>query len=168
MRFHGVFIGVDRYESQEINWLSSAVRDATALHALFTDNFAGNTVLLADETATNKGIRDELARLAQVSADDDVVVVAFSGHGSSTHALVPYDADRAQPDQTFLSLVELARLLNQVPASTRRCTRTPCERVVSNPKRNSWSRSQVKAASSSRLRLRTSRPMKTTTWATAC
>jgi len=126
MRFHGVFIGVDRYESQEINWLSSAVRDATALHALFTDNFAGNTVLLADETATNKEIRDELARLAQVSADDDVVVVAFSGHGSSTHALVPYDADRAQPDQTFLSLVELARLLNQVPASTLVCVLDCC------------------------------------------
>jgi ATP-dependent DNA helicase len=126
MKFHGVFIGVDRYQSQDINWLSSAVRDAMALHALFTDNFAGNTVLLTDETATNKGIRDELARLAQVSADDDVVVVAFSGHGSSTHALVPYDADRAQPDQTFLSLVELARLLNRVPASTLVCILDCC------------------------------------------
>src|SRR6266511_3898199 len=104
-----------------MNWVSSAFRAATALHALVIDNFAGNTVLLADETATNKGIRDELARLAQVSADDDVVVVAFSGHGSSTHALVPYDADRAQRYKTFLSLVELGSLLNQVPASTLVC-----------------------------------------------
>jgi helicase len=89
MTFHGLFIGVDRYQFQGIKWLSSAVRDATALHALFTDSFAGNTVLLTDGTATNKGIRDELSRLAQVSTDDDVVVAAFSGHGSSTHALVP-------------------------------------------------------------------------------
>src|SRR5215207_2671807 len=126
MKFHGVFIGVDRYQSQEIKWLSSAVRDAIALHALFTDNFAGNTVLLTDETATNNGIRYELARLAQISTDDDVVVAAFSGHGSSTHALVPYDADRAQPDQTFLPLDELARLLNQVPASTLVCILDCC------------------------------------------
>jgi helicase len=86
MKFHGVFIGVDRYQSQGINWLSSAVRDATALHALFTDTFGGNAEILADEAATSKGLRYELARLAQTSTDEDAVVVAFSGHGSSTHA----------------------------------------------------------------------------------
>jgi ATP-dependent DNA helicase len=182
MKFHGVFIGVDRYQSQDINWLSSAVRDATALHALFTDNFAGNTVLLTDETATNKGIHDELARLAQVSADDDVVVVAFSGHGSSTHALVPYDADRAQPDQTFLPLGELARLLNQVPASTLVCVLDCCfsggfdAKVYTDPLRARGLESEAELLEQIagegrivlRLRPRTSRPMKTTTSGMAC
>jgi hypothetical protein len=53
-------------------------------------------------------------------------VVAFSGHGSSTHALVPYDADRAHPDETFLPLDELAQLLNQVRASTLVCVLDCC------------------------------------------
>ncbi len=37
MAFKGLFIGIDRYNSTEINWLSCASRDATALHALFSD-----------------------------------------------------------------------------------------------------------------------------------
>jgi helicase len=126
MKFHGLFVGIDRYQSESINWLSSAARDATALHALFTDNFAGETVLLTDELATKKALVDELARLAQVSTGEDVVVVAFSGHGSSTHALVPYDADRDQPDETLLPLDEIAQLLNQVRAATLVCILDCC------------------------------------------
>ena len=34
MAFKGLFIGIDRYDSPEINWLSCANRDAKALHAL--------------------------------------------------------------------------------------------------------------------------------------
>jgi helicase len=33
MAFKGLFIGIDRYDSPEINWLSCANRDAKALHA---------------------------------------------------------------------------------------------------------------------------------------
>jgi len=126
MKFHGLLVGIDRYQSEGINWLSSAARDATALHALFTDNFAGNAVLLTDDVATKKSLHDELAALAQVSTDEDLVVVAFSGHGSSTHALVPYDADRARPDETLLALQELAELLNQVQAATLVCILDCC------------------------------------------
>src|SRR5689334_9585046 len=104
MKFHGVFVGIDRYLSDGINWLSSAARDATALHALLTDNFSGSAVLLTDDAATKKRLCDELTHLAQVSTDEDLAVVAFSGHGSSTHALVPHDADRAKPDETLLPL----------------------------------------------------------------
>jgi hypothetical protein len=38
--FKGLLIGIDRYASTEINWLSCASRDAIALHALFTDTLA--------------------------------------------------------------------------------------------------------------------------------
>jgi hypothetical protein len=34
MAFKELFIGIDRYDSPEINWLSCANRDAKALHAL--------------------------------------------------------------------------------------------------------------------------------------
>jgi helicase len=46
MAFKGLFIGIDRYNSAEINWLSCANRDATALHALFSDTLGGETTLL--------------------------------------------------------------------------------------------------------------------------
>jgi helicase len=52
MAFKGLFIGVDRYASAEINWLSYARWDATALHALFSDNLGGDTMLLTDGQAT--------------------------------------------------------------------------------------------------------------------
>ena len=37
MALLGLFIGIDRYASTKVNWLSCAKRDAVALHALFTD-----------------------------------------------------------------------------------------------------------------------------------
>jgi helicase len=41
MAFRRLFIGIDHYASNEINWLSRARRDATALPALFMDTFGG-------------------------------------------------------------------------------------------------------------------------------
>jgi helicase len=46
MGFKGLFIGIDRYASAGVNWLSCASRDARALHALFTDTLGGDTTLL--------------------------------------------------------------------------------------------------------------------------
>lgn len=126
MKFHGSFIGIDRYQAPDIGFLSSAVRDATALHALFSDGFEGNSALLTDSAATREGIIAELGRLAEVSTDEDVVVVTFSGHGSTTHELVPYDADRSQLADTGLPLEELANLLNQVNAATLVCVLDCC------------------------------------------
>jgi helicase len=44
MTLHGLFLGIDRYASPDVNWLACAKRDAVALHALFTDTFGGRTV----------------------------------------------------------------------------------------------------------------------------
>lgn len=126
MKFHGVFIGVDRYRAPEIGFLSSAVRDATALHALFADGFDSDPVLLADGYATRANIVSELQRLAAESTDADLVVISFSGHGSTTHELVPYDADRSRLAETGLPLDELASLLNKIPAATLVCVLDCC------------------------------------------
>jgi hypothetical protein len=126
MKFHGTFIGVDRYQALDIGFLSSAVRDATALHALFADGFEGEPALLTDTEATKDNIVAELNRLAAVSSDQDLVVVGFSGHGSSTHEVVPYDADRSRLAETALPLEELAKLLNQIPAATLVCILDCC------------------------------------------
>ena len=92
--FKGLFIGIDRYASKGIDWLDCARRDATALHGVFTDTLGGETALLTDDQATVAAIRQQLEKLAMASPDD-VVVIAFSGHGTETHELVTYDTNPA-------------------------------------------------------------------------
>jgi replicative superfamily II helicase len=115
MTFRGLFIGVDRYASAEINWLSFARRDAVALHALFTDTLGGETTLLADEQATGAGIRHAFDQLIASDADD-VVVIAFSGHGSDTHELVTHDADLYDLPGTAIPLDMLGEWCTRIPA----------------------------------------------------
>jgi hypothetical protein len=130
-----------------------------------------------------RGVRDELARLAQTSTDEDIVVVAFSGHGSSTRALVPHDADPTQSDQTFLPLDELAHSCSTksglrrwfvsstaafLAASMPRCIRLLFSREALNLKPSCSSRSLGKAALCSRPQVPTSRPTRTTASGMAC
>lgn len=115
MAFHGLFIGVDRYASPEIKWLNCARRDAEALEALFADTLGGSTTLLADEDATRKNILNEFEKLAHCGSDD-TVVIAFSGHGSETHEIVTYDADRNDLLGTSITLELLKERFSAIPA----------------------------------------------------
>lgn len=125
MAFRGVFIGVDRYASDQINWLGSAVRDAVGLHALFTDTLGGQPRLLVDEAATRVGIESSLEELRS-STDEDVVVVAFSGHGTPSHELVPYDADTRALADSCISLESLRSWFEQIPARQLICILDCC------------------------------------------
>ncbi len=115
MKLHGLFIGIDRYASPGINWLSCARRDAVALCSLFSDNMPGDLVLLTDSDATRKRINSELEKLASCDSDD-IVVFAFSGHGTETHEIVPFDADRTSLSTTTLPLSELAERFTKILA----------------------------------------------------
>jgi helicase len=114
--FRGLFVGVNRYQSALISHLKSAVRDAQALHALFSDNLGGTAEVVADEDATRARLVAELTRLAADSTEDDVLVIGFSGHGSDTHELVTYDADPADLPSTGLPLSEFTDLVSAIPA----------------------------------------------------
>jgi len=114
MKLYGLFIGIDRYASTEINWLTCATRDALALFALFSDNMGGDLVLLTDAEATRERIVHELEKLSGCEPDD-VVVFAYSGHGTETHQIVPFDADRATLSTTTVSLSELAERFTKIP-----------------------------------------------------
>jgi helicase len=119
MAFKGLFIGIDRYNSAEINWLSCASRDATALHALFSDTLGGETTLLTDGHATVAAIRESFEQLSR-SDPDDVVVIAFSGHGTESHELVTHDTD---PYDLAASTIPLATLSEW-------CARIPSRRLL--------------------------------------
>jgi replicative superfamily II helicase len=115
MAFRGLFIGIDRYASPEVNWLSCAQRDATALHALFTDTLGGETTLLTDADATAAAIGAQFDALA-ASDPDDVVVICFSGHGTETHELVTHDTDPYDLAGTTIPLTTLGEWCARIPA----------------------------------------------------
>jgi helicase len=80
--------------SKSVRRLASAARDAKALHAVFSDNLGDtNTTVLTDRNATRDAVVAALVELQTRSTPEDVVVISFSGHGSTTHELVTHDAD---------------------------------------------------------------------------
>lgn len=115
MAFKGLFIGVDRYASPNINWLNCATRDAQILEALFCDNLGNDTRLLLDKDATRSGIKAAFEDL-QKCDEDDTVVISFSGHGSETHELITYDADTADLKSTAIPLEELKDWFAKIPS----------------------------------------------------
>jgi helicase len=113
--FRGLFIGIDRYISADIDELTCARRDAIALEALFSDTLGGRTVLLTDAEATRQGIAAAFSEL--VTCDrEDTVVIAFSGHGSETHELVTHDADLADLAGSAIPLELLQEWFSRIPA----------------------------------------------------
>lgn len=125
MATHGLFVGIDRYASPHATWLRCAKRDATALHALFTDTLGPGAVLLTDQQATRSSIEGHLNKLAQCSPGD-VVVISFSCHGTSTHELATYDADPGDLPNTAIPLSLLGTWFSRIPARRLLCIIDSC------------------------------------------
>jgi len=123
--FRGLFVGVDRYVSPDIQELSCARRDAMAFHALFSDTLGEGAELLVDEQATRATIEEHFERLASC-AEDDVVVIAFSGHGSETNELVTHDADPTNLKDTCVPLDTLTEWFARIPARRLVCILDCC------------------------------------------
>ena len=116
MKFKGLFIGIDRYNSPEINWLSCAKRDAVALYSIFNDNTEGYLTLLTDDKATRTNIESEFDTLSKCN-EDDVIFIAFSGHGSETHELITYDSVLTDLPNTAIPLDLLTEWFAKIPAN---------------------------------------------------
>ncbi len=123
--FQGLFIGIDRYASDAIGWLSCAELDATALHSLFADTFGDGGELLTSDQATRAAILGELETLKSCS-EDDFVVITFSGHGSELHQLVTYDTEITNLAGTTIPLSELADHFAEIPARRLVCILDCC------------------------------------------
>jgi helicase len=125
MALHGLFIGIDRFASPRIDWLTCARRDAVALHALFTDTFGPGAVLLTDDKATRAAI-EAWFKTMESCDPDDVVVITFSGHGSTTHELMTYDAEPRELANTAIPLAVLAEWFSRIPARRLLCILDCC------------------------------------------
>ncbi|MGH2968266.1 MAG: caspase family protein, partial [Solirubrobacteraceae bacterium] len=123
--FYGLFIGVDRFASPEIQELRYAEQDAVALHTLFADNLGHGGELLIGSSATRPEIERRFQQLARVDPDD-VVVVSFSGHGSETHELVTYDADLYDLSDSCIPLDLLTEWFRAIPARRLVCVLDCC------------------------------------------
>lgn len=119
MRFHGLFIGVDRFKSERVSWLTCARRDAEALHALFVDTLGGDAaVLLTDEDASRVAVMEQFENRLALTGADDIVVITFSGHGSDDHYILTHDADPDDLASTSIHLQQLVDLFAKIPART--------------------------------------------------
>lgn len=79
-------VGVGRFQ-HGINPLEFAVRDAASFYQFLTDPGRGrfpreNVTWLADETATRANVLGALDRIRASAAEDDLVVIYISSHGS--------------------------------------------------------------------------------------
>ena len=72
-------------------------------------------MLLTDEQATVAAIRERFEQLAACDPDD-VVVIAFSGHGTETHELVGHDTDPYDLARTTIPLTTLGEWCSRIPS----------------------------------------------------
>lgn len=109
MKIYGTFVGINKHLSPNAPELSSAVRDAKSLWALFSDTFADmQSDLLLDEDATCDAIKASITKLLGEAGPDDVAIFSFSGHGSRSHRLVAHDTASDKVDTTMIPMEFLA------------------------------------------------------------
>jgi replicative superfamily II helicase len=127
MALLSTFVGAGKYSDPDIRDLVGCTRDATALHALFSDSIpASNPVLLIDDKATTTNIRTALQDTLGRATPDDVVVFAFSGHGSHDHRLAAFDTKLADLANTSIAMDELAELFKSTKAKAVLCILDCC------------------------------------------
>ena len=106
MAIRAVFIGVNKYVDPGIRDLTGASRDATALWATFVDTIPGiQAELVVDGEATEERIRSAIKGTLN-GANQDVVVITFSGHGSRDHRLVAHNTTLSSLATTTIGMSE--------------------------------------------------------------
>lgn len=127
MKILGTFVGINKHSSNEINELTSAVKDAQALWALFSDTFKDiNAELLVNESAIAENVKKSLERILLNATNDDVAILSFSGHGTRSHRLVCYDTSKEQIDSTTISMSFLSDLFKKSKAKVIICILDCC------------------------------------------
>lgn len=117
MAILGLFIGVDRYQDARIPELSGAVRDASALATLFQDALPEMRLTeLRNDQATQNAVELALTGHLVQATTEDAIIIFFSGHGTSTHRLVTYDAVKGDLLRTTVDMSLLVDLFKQTQA----------------------------------------------------
>jgi len=127
MIIKGVFVGINKHIDVTIPELNGARRDATALWALFTDSIDGfSAKLLVDDAATHSEVSGAFLGALAAADVDDVIVIAFAGHGSPDGNLVLFDTQATDLAGTALSMGALADAFKQTKARAVLCILDCC------------------------------------------
>jgi helicase len=127
MAIKGIFIGIDKYQDDHVRDLTGARRDALALWSLFKDTVPEmDAVLIDDAKATKHNVEEALETVLGRAAADDVVIMAFSGHGTHSHRFAVYDTSLNDLDGTTVPMQDLATLFKASPARTILCILDCC------------------------------------------
>ena len=122
MAISATFIGINRYSDPNILDLSGAVRDATALWALFSDSVPGiQAELILDEEATVDKVFEILNTKLASAAAEDTVIISFAGHGSHDHRILCHDSLETDLPKTSILMTELVERFKSSPAKTVLC-----------------------------------------------
>ena len=128
-----LLVGIDRYANLPYP-LSGCVNDAQVLTQLLEDSFGFGpdaTSTLLNEQATRERILAELDALVAATEQDDIVVIAYSGHGSQMtdrdrddpdaldETIVPYDSGRAPHENRDITDDEIYDRLLRLAEKTR-------------------------------------------------
>ncbi|OEU66440.1 MAG: DEAD/DEAH box helicase [Desulfovibrio sp. S3730MH75] len=113
MALLATFVGINKHSDPRISDLTGAVRDATALWALFSDSFPDiHPHLFTDNQANAQAIRQAMDDTLGAATPQDTALFFFAGHGTPGHQLVPYDTLREELESTTIPMDELADRLN--------------------------------------------------------
>ncbi|WAL81597.1 DEAD/DEAH box helicase [Pandoraea sp. XJJ-1] len=127
MAIKAIFVGINKHLDTSIPELGGARRDATALWALFTDTIEGlSGRLLVDEAATHAEVSGAMLGTLAAASVDDVVVIAFAGHGSPDGNLVLFDTNAGDLAGTALSMAGLADAFKATKARAVLCILDCC------------------------------------------
>jgi helicase len=127
--FLSKFIGIDRHQDELASDLVGAVRDATALWALFCDTFSASELdaeLIIDENATVSSVRTAIKDTLERASTNDTVVITFAGHGTKNHRLVAHDTSVQQLQETSIGMDELAVWFQKSEAQSILCVLDCC------------------------------------------
>ncbi|MEL7358241.1 MAG: DEAD/DEAH box helicase [Cyanobacteria bacterium J06560_6] len=123
------FIGINRHQDKLASDLIGAVRDATALWALFSDTFSESELeaeLITDEDATASSVRAAIKDTLKRANASDMVVITFAGHGTKNHRIVAHDTSIQQLEQTSIGMDELAEWFRGSKAQAILCVLDCC------------------------------------------
>ena len=118
---YSIHFGISNYD----NWskLPNAENDATALNDLFKKKFNFKSKLIKGVEVTKNNIEKEILSMKNILSKNDLLVVTFSGHGTSIHFdnciggfIVPQNASKETILSELVSMKSLSEWANWLPS----------------------------------------------------